>query len=348
MLFRLRAIERALRDPGVRVTAGLLATDLGVTRRTIMRDLETLRDDHGAPIRYVPAQRSLVLDDPGWTLRPVRLTGAELLALALGAQLATEYRGTPIGPAIGRVFDKLRETLNEPVDLDPGALVEHVSFFGGAARPVEEAVWLATAQALRERRRLRLEYRAPGYPQAALAVVEPAHLACRLGDWYLIAWRVDGSKPGERVYALSRVRTATPLEERAAPRRFDRVTDAAQRFGRFIPGVGGAAAKPLKVKVRFAPRVGAQNPRGGGLGAGGTQTRGPAPRRRLQQGLVVEQRAKRHADGSATLSLPIPGFDEALAWILRWGSAAEVLGPPELRARVASEARAMARLSRAS
>lgn len=321
MLNRLRAIEQALRDPTVTVTAGLLAKALGVNRRTIQRDLDTLRDDHGAPIRYDAARRSLVLEDEGWTLRPVRLTGTELLALALGAQLAAEYRGTPIGPAIARVFDKLRETLNEPVDLDPGALTEQVSFFGGAVRPVDEQIWLATARALREGRRLRIEYRAPGYPQASTATLDPVHLACRLGDWYLIAWRVDGSKPGERVYALSRVQSATPLTERAEHHAFDHDGDAANRFGRFIPGLNGSADKALLVKVRFAPKVADFV---------------------LERVWHSKQRVQRHRDGSATLTLPIPGFDEALAWVLRWGATAEVLGPPELRARATEEAKAMA------
>lgn len=320
MLHRLRAIEAALRDAREPITAARLALELGVTRRTIMRDLDALRDDHGAPIRWNTQRRSLVLEDEGWTLRPIRLTEAELLALALGAQLAGEYRGTPIGAALGRVFDKMRETLQEPVDLDPQLLTEHVSFFGGAARPVSEDVWRETVRALRERRRLALDYRAPGYAQASPAVAEPMHLACRLGDWYLIAFRVDGSKPGERVYALSRIQRARALDEPSARHDFDRARDAAVRFGRFIPGVGGTATKPLRVRVRFSPRV-----------AGFA----------LERVWHREQRAARHRDGSATLTLPIPGFDEALAWVLRWGAAAEVLGPPALRERVAEEARGM-------
>jgi predicted DNA-binding transcriptional regulator YafY len=322
MLHRLRAIEATLRNPDGPATAAQFARRLGVTRRTIQRDIDALRDDHGAPIRYVPARRSLVLDDPGWTLRPVSLSEGELLALALGAQLAGEYRGTPIGPAIGRVFEKLRDTLNEPVDLDPGALTEQVSFFGGAARPVDEQVWLTAARALREVRRLTIHYRAPGYERAAPAKLDPIHLACRLGDWYLIAWRVDGERPGERVYALSRVESATLLEERATPRPFDHHRDAAERFGRFIPGLGGAARKPLRVRLRFAPRV-----------AGFA----------LERVWHREQRAQRHRDGSATLTLPIPGFDEALAWVLRWGASAEVLGPPALREQAAHQAQEMAR-----
>lgn len=325
LLHRLRHIEARLRS-GQPATASLLAQELGVTRRTIQRDLDTLRDDHGAPIRYDAGRRTLALGDETWTLRPVRLSENELLALALGAQMAAEYRGTPIGPAIGRVFDKLREMLQEPVDLDPGLLTAQVSFFGGAARPVSEEVWREAARALREKRQLRIHYRAPGYEQSSAAVVDPIHLACRLGDWYLIAWRTDGSRPGERVYALSRVQSAAVLPEPARPRDFDRSRDAAERFGRFIPGLGADGGKALKVRVRFAPSV---------------------AEFALERAWHPEQSALKHRDGSATLTLAIPGFAEALAWVLRWGAAAEVLGPPELRARVAEEARGMAKRYRA-
>lgn len=322
MLHRLREIERRLRRADGPITAQSLAAQLGVTRRTIMRDLDALRDDHSAPIRWDPSRRSYVLEDSGWTLRPVALTEIELLALALGAQLAGEYHGTPIGPALSRVFEKLRGVLDEPVDLDPGALTEQVSFFGGAARPVSEETWVAVASGLRQQRRMRIAYRAPGYERAAEATIEPVHLACRLGDWYLIAWRLDGSKPGERVYALSRVQRAEVLPQPAEPRAFDRQRDAAERFGRFIPGAGGSAAKPLRVRVRIAA---------------------PLAEYALERVWHREQSAARHRDGSATLTLPIPGFDEALAWVLRWGGAAEVIGPPKLRERVAAETREMAR-----
>lgn len=325
MLIRLREIERTLREAREPVTATSLARGFGITRRTIQRDLDALRTDFHAPIEYDPQRRSLVLTDPGWTLRPVSLTESELLSLALGAQIASEYRGTPLGPVLARVFDKLRGMLDEPVDLDPGALTEQVSFFGGAVRPVKEHVWLQVARGLREGRCLRIAYRAPGYERASEATVEPIHLACRLGDWYLIAWRSDGDRPGERVYALSRMQDAELLERAAQPRSFDRARDAALRFGRFIPGADGGARKPLKVRVRFARTV---------------------AEFALERIWHPEQKAIRHADGSATLALLIPGFDEALAWVLRWGAAAEVLGPPLLRARAAAEARAMTRLYR--
>lgn len=320
MLYRLRAIERALRSASGPVTASLLAESLGVTRRTIQRDLDALRDDHNAPIRYDARRRGLVLDEPDWTLRPLQLSGAELLSLALGAQLAAEYRGTPIGPAIARVFGKLREVLDEPVDLDPAAISEQVSFFGGATRPVDEKIWMTVAQALRKGCRLRIDYRAPGYATASSAVIDAVHLACRLGDWYLIAWRTDGNKPGERIYALSRVRAAVVLKERATPHAFDSARDASTRFGRFIPGTSGGAAKALRVKIKFSARV---------------------AEFALERVWHRDQTAKRHRDGSATLDLTIPGFDEALAWVLRWGASAEVLAPPALRERAAAEAKAM-------
>jgi predicted DNA-binding transcriptional regulator YafY len=190
---------------------------------------------------------------------------------------------------------------------------------------VSEEIWRAAARALRECRQLRVAYRAPGFPQASTAVVDPIHLACRLGDWYLIAWRTDGSRPGERVYALSRVKEAVVLSAAAGRHEFNRGRDAAERFGRFIPGFGERGRLPLKVKIRFAPRV---------------------AEFALERSWHPDQRAQTHRDGSATLTLPIPGFDEALAWVLRWGSAAEVLSPPELRARAAEESRGMAKAYR--
>lgn len=54
------------------------------------------------------------------------------------------------------------------------------------------------------------------------------------------------------------------------------------------------------------------------------------------------QKIVEHKDGSLTLSFTVTGLDEVKRWVMQYGSHAEVLTPPTLRAAVAEEAQKMA------
>jgi proteasome accessory factor B len=313
LLNRLNVIQDRLRRAH-RVTAGLLARELGVTRRTLQRDLDLLRDDYGAPIRYDAAKRSLVLTDKTWSMPGITLNEGELLGLALGAALAAQYRGTPLAKHLWRLFGKLRSHLTDPIEFDPGLIAERLSFFSGPQHPLREDVWRAVVRALRSGRRLAIEYQAAGYDTPANVSVDPQHLACHVGDWYLLGWRPDRGE--QRVYALWRIRSArvTALASEAPP--FDDAKALDGRFARFLP----LGRESLAVRVRLDANC---------------------ARHALEVHWHPEQKVQRHRDGSATLSLPIPSELEALAWVLRLGRGAKVLGPATLKQRVEAELRAM-------
>ncbi len=46
------------------------------------------------------------------------------------------------------------------------------------------------------------------------------------------------------------------------------------------------------------------------------------------------QKARRHKDGSVTLSFQVDGLEEIARWLLGWAGWVEVEGPAELRAMV--------------
>ena len=52
--------------------------ELEVSRRTLMRDLDFLRDDHNAPIAYDDSRKGFHLTDPTFKLAPVELTRREV------------------------------------------------------------------------------------------------------------------------------------------------------------------------------------------------------------------------------------------------------------------------------
>src|SRR5512140_786526 len=61
--------------------------ELEVSRRTLMRDLDFLRDDHGAPIAYDDSRKGFRLADPSFRLAPVELTQREVFSFSVARKL---------------------------------------------------------------------------------------------------------------------------------------------------------------------------------------------------------------------------------------------------------------------
>ncbi len=316
---RLRRLQH-IRDRLARgrpATCQDLAEELGVDRRTILRDLEVLRQEYGAPVEYDRRRHTLVLTEPEWDLPRVRLSEGELLQLLLARQMAEAWRETPMAETLERLFRKLDQVLEEPVSVDPEWVGEQVSFhFSGRGR-VSRRVWTSVLKALRAGRCLQLRYQAAGYPQPAELQVEPLHLACLEGDWYLLARR-GGAEV--RLYALRRVRGARLLQRRIPLERqpFDARAWLRRRFRRFVAPAGQL---PRRARIRFDTAT--------------------APWIRERE-WHPEQRVREHRDGGLTLSFPMTSVPETRRWVLGWGAGARVLGPPELRDAVAAEVARMA------
>src|ERR1035437_6639574 len=82
---RLQRILELIREgtrAGSLPNCGHFARELAVSRRTLMRDLDFLRDDHNAPIAYDDSRRGFKLTDPTFKLAPVELTRREVFSFS--------------------------------------------------------------------------------------------------------------------------------------------------------------------------------------------------------------------------------------------------------------------------
>lgn len=106
-LERITTIDRLLRGNAVPTTADL-ARELGVSERTVYRDLVFLRDRLGAPVGYDARRRGYRYTRPHQFFPGVSLTPQEVIALLLAARLAR----TLLGPLFaGRVSEAVRKIL---------------------------------------------------------------------------------------------------------------------------------------------------------------------------------------------------------------------------------------------
>ena len=67
--------------------------EFGVSRRTVARDLDFLRDEERAPLAYDDARHGFHLSDETYTLPPVRISRREAFSFGLARKLLAHYEG---------------------------------------------------------------------------------------------------------------------------------------------------------------------------------------------------------------------------------------------------------------
>jgi predicted DNA-binding transcriptional regulator YafY len=191
-----------------RATARALAAELGVSVRTVYRDLEALVAA-GVPVltESGPGGGCRLMEGYRFPLRGLRPDEAEAL-LILGVPGVMRELGLDVPLAAAQ--HQIRATAGGQ-DLATAALVhlDMPRWFGGQ----EDLPCLRDlARALRSGRRLALGYHAPGEAgDPEPRVVGPLGLVNKAGLWYLVAESAAAS--GIRVFRVARIASARPLAE---------------------------------------------------------------------------------------------------------------------------------------
>lgn len=196
---------------------GELAARLGVSERTLRRDVDRLRE-LGYDVDASPGVDGGYQLRAGTALPPLVVDDEEAVALAVGMQAAADG-GVPgieeaAVRALGKVVQVLPPRLRRRVEaLHAMTVPASWGQPGGPAVSTEDLV--AVAQACRDGERLRFAYTARD-AQDSTRHVEP-HRLVRLGRrWYLAAWDLD--RADWRSFRLDRLRDPAGTGARFAPR----------------------------------------------------------------------------------------------------------------------------------
>jgi len=290
------------------ISALAISERIGVSKRTVYRDLDAMSMDAELPIWQDKGRWGL---DGGAFLPPLALTRDEAMTFFLAARLlarASDERDTEL---IG-AFVKLAQIL-------PPVLAQHLraTVDAYAATPRNERftrVFRVLTQAWAERRVVDIDYGPGVYDQAKgpqrrrirPLAIEPSALTHAI---YLIGY--DEERRARRTFKVERILDAslTPetFEEGAGPtiagellRAWDVITDQPMEW----------------VVVRFSPEV--------------AQRVGETTWHPTQETSLGD-------DGWLTWTARVAGLQEVRSWILGWGGAAEVREPAELRDRIRDE-----------
>lgn len=97
--YRIRRMVQMVREgagTGYLANSGDFMKEFEVSRRTVARDLDFLRDEERAPLAYDDAQHGFRLTDETYTLPPVRISRKEAFSFGLARKLLAHYEGTPL------------------------------------------------------------------------------------------------------------------------------------------------------------------------------------------------------------------------------------------------------------
>lgn len=194
------------------VTTHDLASALGVSLRTVTRDLNWLRDA-GLPVTAQRGRHGGVTMLPGSALDLTRLTPSERDHLSITGLDEKQREELDTSAETRRALSKVAVTRAGRTDgLLPLAEVVHVDSRPWLRARADGAAPAALVGPVRRGRRLRIEYHGSSGARARDLLVDPYGLLAKAGVWYLVA----DCAGVPRMYRLERI---TAWNEVDRPRR---------------------------------------------------------------------------------------------------------------------------------
>jgi proteasome accessory factor B len=286
-----------------------LSAELEVSAKTVMRDVEFMRDRLGLPLEYDAVKHGFRYTAPVRDFPTMKVSQGEVAALLLAQQSLEQFRGTPFERPLTGAFRKLSQSLGGDMEVAWHELEQALSVRRSGVGLADMQVFDALAKAVTDREEIEFSYHKLAGEKPEKRTVRPYHLGCIEDQWYLFGH--DAARGAIRTFALPRVRAV----ERTGGK-FRRPKDFS--VGKLLEGsfavFEGRHAKPVKILFR-------------GVAARLVAERSWHPSQKIKPQV-------KHAE----LTMRVGLSPDLVQWILGWGGEAEVLAPAELRQRVARAA----------
>lgn len=284
-----------------------------VSRRTFQNDLALMRSDrlgYNAPI-VVRDNKYYEYEDPDFSITHLPLNDEGLDALNSALDILRQLQGFPQLASSIDTISKLNEQISRQTGSVPAMNIEHVEGYRGAQ-------FIGTIyDAVRKKHTLVIEYQSFKARQAEKIVVYPYLLKEYRNRWFLICEKSNNRSPQVNIFALDRIHSVEV--DKMHPFRKCVDFDPEHFFDDTIGVTKSISDKARRVVIKVdrqqAPYVESK------------------PFHKSQK---VEQRFR---DGSIQLSLKVVVNNELERLILGYGGHAEVIAPPEFRARIAESVR---------
>ncbi|MEX1045080.1 MAG: WYL domain-containing protein [Chthoniobacterales bacterium] len=292
-----------------------LGVQLEVSAKTVMRDVEFMRDRLGLPLEYDAIKHGFHYTAPVRDFPIMKVSQGEVAALLLAQKSLEQFRGTTFERPLSAAFRKLSHSLGGDMEIAWHELEQALSVRSSGTGLADMQVFDVLAKAVMEGAEVEFAYHKLAGEKPERRTVQPYHLGCIENQWYLFGH--DADRGAVRTFALPRIGS---VEKTGG--KFRRPKDfslAKVLEGSFAVFEGGRARQ---VRVRFS---------------------GVAARLVGERVWHTSQQLRRDKKG-LMLEMKVGLSPDLRQWILGWGAEAEVLEPAELRRDLAAAAAAAARV----
>lgn len=315
-LLRLIFIDRKIREgmqTGVLANCRSMAEEYEVSRKSILRDIDYLKNQRDAPIAYDPIKRGYYYTERHYALPAMSLSESDLFAICIAEQALRQYRGTPLFKDLRAIFHKIEAGLSDSASIISSLSALPIHFLNRGQARVRSEIWMTVSDCLKKKRMLSIRYLKAGDRQASERDLDPFRLLSYQGEWYLIGFCHLRRKI--LTFALSRIQQAVISERHRVAEEPDYLKEQlVENFGIY----SGTAR--LQVSILFS---------------------GKAAHIIKERLWHPEQHLEELQDRRIRLSFTAGDLGEIKRWVLGWGKDAVVEAPQELVAEVGKEIRAM-------
>ncbi len=307
---RLIQIEKWIRS-GTYPSVEDMVKKHGVSRRTILRDIEFLQDRYMAPIEYDHTRKGYYYTDPTFMIQNVVLTEGDLFTISTLMPLMEQYKNTPLEASFKNIMAKVTDMLPDQVTVDTAFLNQDVVFISDPLPKIERDVFKKIFKAIKLRRVMNFKYRSSYRRDYKDKIFDPYQVLCQKGNWYVIGY--DHSCNDRRVYALSRIKELCLAKDKfEIPDDYVLEKEVDPSFG-IWRNKDAFEDYELLFSEGLATYI-------------------------LERTWHKNQVAVQNEDGSVTLKFSSNQKQQIKSWLLSFGSSVKVLKPLELQKEILSDA----------
>lgn len=307
--YRILRIDEAIRSGGY-PNASSMAKRFEVSPRTILRDIEYLKDMYNAPIEYDQSKKGFYYSEQTFFVKSVMLSEGEVFSVALFDQLLLQYRNTPIEQTLRDVFHKIIASLPEKVSVSSAFLDSKISFVQEPLAKIEPLVFEQIFSSMKQQYTVSFDYRPLSKTTWMRRIIDPYHVVCAKGNWYIIGFCHD--KQAIRMFSFSRMKKFTISRQHfSLPENF-----SPSEFIDMEMGVWASDRQLYHIELQFDKEV---------------------------SNFAIEyqwhrtQKVEKKEDGSIYVSFDTTQIHEVQRWVLGQGHTVKVLGPSILIQQISDE-----------
>ena len=312
-LSRIARIDEELRS-GKYPNSEELAAKMEVSPRTILRDIEYLRDSYGAPIEYDYVKRGFYYTEPNFFIKSVVLTEDEVKTITihdtfLGMANSNEFN-TSFRKAIGKILAVVPENQTKDLPFAPSEENKN-DFLFAPTIVVEGNIVSALNSAVKNKEVIEVEYWISDNRKYTVHTLKPVNIFFQRHHYYLLAWKDNNQKkPG--VYSINRMRNIHNTGKHFMIPAGFKISDYLKKDADVCPKDN----KLYLFELSFPKEVASEA---------------------IEKTYYHNQIIELCKDGTVLVTFRSTQLYEVFNWVLEQGSKVKVLNPPELVAMVKRE-----------